>query len=262
MLSIRYSDPPETDAEAKARKDSNGPEPKDNFDITNYVQKITWSGDSEQAARKVDFTIAYNTPANDKVFASLDLKVGGFIYLFYRETADEIEIFQGRIFFRKRASEGYSFDFTCFDDMIYLAKSNIRAIISGTIPAAQTIVREIERSGSSTPQISYYVTAPTVEKGAETVAKQIEEKSPEAPSGVLKKSDRTIITPNEEKQKVDVYKINLRKAHKLKTGMTYLDNHAYLSTGYQAGRWEGLIHFDTRTLEPKGGTITYTVLEW
>lgn len=131
-----------------------------------------------------------------------------------------------------------------------------------TTPAAQTIVREIERSGSSTPQITYYVTAPSVEKGAETVAKQIEEKSPEAPSGVLQNSDRTIVTPNTEKQKVDVYKINLRKGHKVKAGMTYLDNHAYLSTGYQAGRWEGLIHFDTRTLEPKGGTITYTVLEW
>lgn len=131
-----------------------------------------------------------------------------------------------------------------------------------TTPAAQTIVREIERSGSSTPQISYYVTAPTVEKGTETVAKQIEEKSSEAPAGVLQNSDRTIVTPNEEKQKVDVYKINLRKAHKVKAGMTYLDNHAYLSTGYQAGKWEGLIHFDTRTLEPKGGTITYTVFEW
>lgn len=131
-----------------------------------------------------------------------------------------------------------------------------------TTPAAQTIVREIERSGSSTPQITYYVTAPSVEKGAETVAKQIKEKSPEAPSGVLQKSDRTIVTPNMEKQKVDVYKINLRKAHKLKAGMTYLDNHAYLSTGYQAGRWEGLVHFDTRTMEPKGGTITYTVFEW
>lgn len=131
-----------------------------------------------------------------------------------------------------------------------------------TQPEAQTIVREIERSGSSTPQITYYVTAPSVEKGAETVAKQIEEKSSEAPSGVLQKSDRTIVTPNEEKQKVDVYKINLRKAHKIKAGMTYLDNHAYLSTGYQAGKWEGLIHFDTRTLEPKGGTITYTVFEW
>lgn len=131
-----------------------------------------------------------------------------------------------------------------------------------TTPAAQTIVREIERSGSSTPQITYYVTAPSVEKGAETVAKQIEEKSPEAPAGVLQKSDRTIVTPNTEKQKVDVYKINLRKAHKLKAGATYVDGHAYLSTGYQAGKWEGLIHFDNRTLEPKGGTITYTVLEW
>ena len=37
MLSIRYSDPPETEKETKARKDSKGPEPKNNFDITNYV---------------------------------------------------------------------------------------------------------------------------------------------------------------------------------------------------------------------------------
>lgn len=131
-----------------------------------------------------------------------------------------------------------------------------------TTPAAQTIVREIERSGSSTPQITYYVTAPSVEKGAETVAKQIEEKSPAAPAGVLQKSDRTIVTQNMEKQKVDVYKINLRKAHKVKAGVTYVDNHAFLSTGYQAGRWEGLVHFDTRTLEPKGATISYTLLEW
>lgn len=131
-----------------------------------------------------------------------------------------------------------------------------------TTPAAQTIVREIERSGSTTPQISYYVTAPTVEKGAETVAKQIETRAPEAPAGVLEKSDRTIVTPNTEKQKVDVYKISLRKAHKVKAGVTYVDSHAYLTGGYQAGRWEGLVHFDTRTMEPKGGTITYTLLEW
>lgn len=138
MLSIRYSDPPETDAEAKARKDSNGPAPKDNYDITDYVQKLTWSGDTDQAARKLDFTIAYNTPAKDKVFTQLNLKVGGFIYLFYREneTADELNIFQGRIFYRKRATDGYSFDFSCFDDLIYVAKSHIRAVISGTVTAA------------------------------------------------------------------------------------------------------------------------------
>ena len=131
-----------------------------------------------------------------------------------------------------------------------------------TTPAAQTIVREIERSGGEAPAITYYVQSPTVEKAAEKVAKQIETRAPEAPAGVLEKSDRTIVTPNTEKQKVDVYKISLRKAHKVKAGMTYLDNHAFLSTGYQAGRWEGLMHFDTRTMEPKGGTITYTVLEW
>lgn len=82
MLSIRYSDPPETDAETKARKDSGGAEPKDNYDITDYVQKLTWSGDTDQAARKLDLTIAYNTPAKDKTFKQLNLKVGGFIYLF------------------------------------------------------------------------------------------------------------------------------------------------------------------------------------
>lgn len=131
-----------------------------------------------------------------------------------------------------------------------------------TTPAAQTIVREIERSSGEAPAITYYVQSPTVEKAAEKVAKQIEAKAPEAPTGVLEKSDRTIVTPNTEKQKVDVYKISLRKAHKVKAGVTYLDNHAFLSTGYQAGRWEGLVHFDTRTLEPKGATISYTLLEW
>lgn len=129
-------------------------------------------------------------------------------------------------------------------------------------PAAQTIVREIERSGGEAPAITYYVQSPTVEKAAEKVAKQIETRAPEAPAGVLEKSDRTIVTPNTDKQKVDVYRISLRKAHKVKAGMTYLDNHAHLSTGYQAGRWEGLVHFDTRTLEPKGATISYTLLEW
>lgn len=138
MISIRYSDPPETDAEAKARKDSGGESPKDNYDITDYVTQVTWSGDSDQAARKLDFSIAYNTPVKDKAFIPVDLKLGGFIYLFYREneTDSEVELFQGRIFYRKRASEGYSFDFTCFDDMIFLAKSNIRAVISGSVPAA------------------------------------------------------------------------------------------------------------------------------
>lgn len=131
-----------------------------------------------------------------------------------------------------------------------------------TTPAAQTIVREIERSGGEAPSITYYVQSPSLDRAAETVQKQIETKSPEAPSGVLSKSDRTIVTADKQLNKVDVYKINLRRAHKLKAGMTYVNDKSYISAGYQAGRLEGLVHFDTRTMEPKGGTITYTVLEW
>ena len=133
MISLRYSDPPQTDKEAQASKDS-GKKPLDNFDITDYVSGVTWSGDEDQAARKLEFTIIYNTADKDTTFVQLDLKLGGYVYIFYREaeTSAEIELFEGRIFYRKRATDSYTFEFTAYDDMIYLAKSNIRAIVKGT----------------------------------------------------------------------------------------------------------------------------------
>lgn len=109
-------------------------------------------------------------------------------------------------------------------------------------PAAKEIVREIERTSGEAPAITYYV------------------QSPEAPAGMLAKSDRTIVTADKQLNKVDVYKISLRKAHKLKTGMTYVDDRAYLSAGYQAGRWEGLAHFDGSGF--RGATVMYTIKEW
>ncbi|MEQ2746696.1 hypothetical protein [Dialister hominis] len=127
-------------------------------------------------------------------------------------------------------------------------------------PAAQTIVREIERASGEAPAITYYVQSPTLDRAAETVQRQIETKSPEAPAGVTAKSDRTIVTADKQLNKVDVYKINLRKAHKLKSGITYVDDRAYLSAGYQAGRWEGLAHFDGSGFQ--GATVMYTLKEW
>lgn len=127
-------------------------------------------------------------------------------------------------------------------------------------PAAQTIVREIERTSGEAPAITYYVQSPNLDRAAETVQKQIEAKSPEAPAGVLSKSDRTIVTADTDRQKVDVYKITLRKAHKLKAGMTYVNDKAYLSVGYQAGRWEGLAHFDGSGFQ--GATVMCTIKEW
>lgn len=127
-------------------------------------------------------------------------------------------------------------------------------------PAAREIVREIERTSGGTPAITYYVQSPSLGKAAQTVQRQIETKSPEAPAGVTAKSDRTIVTADKQLNKVDVYKISLRKAHKLKSGMTYVDDRAYLSAGYQAGRWEGLAHFNQNGFQ--GATLMYTIKEW
>lgn len=130
-----------------------------------------------------------------------------------------------------------------------------------TEPAAQTIVREIERSSGSTPAVTYYVQTPTVQKAAENTAKQLESKDKSLPAKALEKSDRTIVTPDEKLNKVDVYKINLRKAHKVKAGVSYVYDKSYFTAGYQAGRCEGLAYFDWNG-KPKGGSVLYTLVEW
>lgn len=128
-------------------------------------------------------------------------------------------------------------------------------------PAESRIIsREIERSADTPPVVTYYVQAPTLEKAATETAKAIEAQSPVLPPATVKKADRTIVTADNRLNKVDVYKISLRKAHKLKAGMTYIDDKAYLSAGYQAGRWEGLAHFNQKGFQ--GTTLMYTIKEW
>ena len=130
-----------------------------------------------------------------------------------------------------------------------------------TQPAAQTIVHEIEKSSGSTPAVTYYIESPTLEKAAESTAKSIERQDKNLPGKALEKSDRTIVTPDSKLNKVDVYKINLRKAHKIKTGISYVGDKGYFTAGYQAGRVEGLAYMDWSG-KPKGGSVLYTVYEW
>lgn len=128
-------------------------------------------------------------------------------------------------------------------------------------PAESRIIsREIERSADTPPVVTYYVQAPTLEKAATETAKAIKTQSQAIPPAAAKKTDRTIVTADNKLNKVDVYKISLRKAHKLKAGMTYVNDKSYLSAGYQAGRWEGTLHFDGQAV--KGGTVMYTVIQW
>ncbi len=136
-LNVYYSSPPMTEAEQKALDDAkknNQPytEPDNMRNITNYVTTATWSGDTDQAARKFEFEIAYNTTAKDAAFVPLDLRLGGFIFVFFAEedTDAPVEVFCGRIFYRKRNTSQFTYSFTAYDDMIYLAKSQVQLLFS------------------------------------------------------------------------------------------------------------------------------------
>ena len=141
-------------------------------------------------------------------------------------------------------------------------KNSVKKDLHVSDREATEIVTKIERihDGKTAPNVSYYVTAPNLTTAADKTEQAIRKNDSQIPSAARAKSDRTVVTVDEEKQKVDVYKINLRNNHKIKAGGTYIDGKPYLSIGYQAGRVEGIAHIgqDGR----QGGTLLYTIKEW
>ena|GEM_PF-247575 len=126
------------------------------------------------------------------------------------------------------------------------------------------------QAGERAPAATYYVNAPTVERAAQVVEQQIKADDPTIPMAAREKSDRTVVTPitkdkdgkelPSEKQKVDIYKVNLRKDHRIKAGATMIDGRAYATVGYEQGRFEALLHFDGT--KPHGASVMYNVVEW
>ena len=126
------------------------------------------------------------------------------------------------------------------------------------------------QAGQRAPSTTYYVTAPTVERAATVVERQIRTDDAALPMEAREKSDRSVVTPiikdkdgqdlPPDQQKVDVYKINLRKDHRIKAGATMIDGKALVTAGYEQGRFEALAHFDGGKY--KGATIMYNVAEW
>lgn len=124
--------------------------------------------------------------------------------------------------------------------------------------------------GWHTPAATYFVQSPTVERAVQQVERQIKEDAPKLPRAAREKSDRTVVTPitkdadgkelPPEEQKVDVYKINLRKDHRIKAGATVIDGKALMSVGYEQGRFEALVHFEGQHY--KGATVLYNIAEW
>ena len=126
------------------------------------------------------------------------------------------------------------------------------------------------QAGQRAPTVTYHVSAPNVERAAQVVERQIREDDPTLPRAAREKSDRTVVTPitkdkdgkdlPAEEQKVDVYKINLNKAHKIKAGASVIDGKALMTVGYEQGRFEAMAHFDGGRY--KGATVMYNIAEW
>lgn len=126
------------------------------------------------------------------------------------------------------------------------------------------------QAGQRAPSTTYYVTAPTVERAATVVERQIRTDDATLPMAAREKSDRTVVTPiikdkdgqdlPSDQQKVDVYKINLRKDRRIKAGASVIDGKALATIGYEQGRFEALAHFDGARC--RGATVMYNVAEW
>ena len=108
---------------------------------------------------------------------------------------------------------------------------------------------------------TYYTKAPTLHDAAVITKNAIKDKSPNIPQEAIEKSDRTAVVENTDENKVDVYKVNLNKAHRIMGGVTVLENgKVYETIGYQAGDFQGLAHFDGKHF--KGASALYTFAKW
>lgn len=94
---------------------------KDN-DITGYVTRVTWSGSAKQAARTVDFEIAYSP--NDSSVKQLNILNGDKI-VFYPAYPDNKTVkFVGTVTSRERRSEAGTLSYTAQDYMMHLLRSS------------------------------------------------------------------------------------------------------------------------------------------
>lgn len=111
------------------------------------------------------------------------------------------------------------------------------------------------------PVATYYTNAPTLHDAAVITKNAITDKSPNIPKEAIEKSDRTAVVENTDEQKVDVYKINLNKVHRIMGGVTVMDTgKVYETIGYQAGDFQSLAHFEGKHF--KGASALYTFAKW
>lgn len=102
----------------------------DDKDVTEYIISLDWSGDNSEAARKVEFSIAFNNVSKDSSFINPKIELGSVVIVKYIESVSdldskEITLFKGKIWIQNRDTSSFEKRFTAYDDLIFLAKSKL-----------------------------------------------------------------------------------------------------------------------------------------
>ena len=104
-------------------------------DISQVIEKITWSGDTAQVARKVSFTIAKNKQDSD--FPKVIINEGD--ELLMQDDAGTT-VFGGIIFDIDKSAASKVETYLAYDLMFYVNNSEVNRVLSGT---PETLVAEI-----------------------------------------------------------------------------------------------------------------------
>ena len=101
-------------------------------DITDFVTKVTWSGDAKQVARVLSFGIV--SSPTDKSIPALQLKMFDMIKM--KDGNDEK--FRGYVFAKDKSLSANEIDIVSYDSMIYLLKSKGTYNFKNATPGAIT----------------------------------------------------------------------------------------------------------------------------
>ena len=92
-------------------------------DLTPWIISYEWSGDLEQAGRKLNFKIAYTTKDLNWTNPTVNLGDEVMLYCIDPSAGGQFDLFHGKIFMQSRESSSYEMEFVAYDKLIYLAKS-------------------------------------------------------------------------------------------------------------------------------------------
>ena len=175
--------------------------------------------------------------------------IGAAVYYFYqKQQTTESALQEAKILTEEQVK-----DMNVLQNELQISKQNAE-LLAKTVNKAQT--NQIQ------PVAHITVQAPTIKQASADIVERINKKDDTLPPAALEKTDRMIVAPQPEntEYQVGVYKINLRKDHRVKVGATVLDDKIYETVGYEQNRLAVLAHLKGQDL--KGATVTWTAVQW